>query len=271
MGKSSEPLVSVVMATFNEKPDIVGKAIESILSQTYQNLELLVLDDSTAEETRRKIDSYSNDSRVKVVREQTRMGFVPALNKGLKLAAGKYIARMDGDDISLPERFEKQIAYLEENEDVSVLGGQINIIDENDDIVSERKYPVGKKQILKYEIFRCPLAHPTVMFRHKLVENGFLYDESLKRAEDLNLWLSIQKAGYRIDNLTDKLLNYRVCESLAQKRGREQWKNNFRIRARNFDSKKLLFSFTSVFVSFCYLLLPNFLFATYYKKENNNS
>lgn len=270
MAENETPLVSVVMATFNEKPDMVGKAIESILSQTYQNFELFVLDDSTAEETKRKIDSYSNDSRVKVVREPTRMGFVPALNKGLKLASGRYIARMDGDDISLPERFAKQVAYLEGNADVAVLGGQIDIIDENDVVTSERKYPVGKKKILRYEIFRCPLAHPTVMFRRELVEEGFLYDESLKRAEDLNLWLSIQRAGYRIENLTDKFLNYRVCKSLAQKRGREQWKNNFRIRVRNFNLKNPFFSLESVFVSFCYLLIPNFLFAIYYKRENKN-
>lgn len=270
MTESSKPLVSVVMATFNEKPDMVGKAIESILSQTYRNLELFVLDDSTAEETRNKIDSYSVDSRVHVIREAERMRFVPALNKGLRLATGKYIARMDGDDISLPERFEKQVAFLEQNTDIAVLGGQMNIMNENDVITSERKYPVGNKSILKYEIFRCPLAHPTVMFRRELIEKGFLYDESLKRAEDLNLWLSIQKAGCRIENLTDKLLNYRVCEGLAQKRGREQWKNNFRIRVRNFNSKKLFFSLASVFVSFCYLLVPNFLFATYYKKENKN-
>ena len=264
------PLVSVVMATFNEPPDMVGKAIESILNQTYSNIELFILDDSTNELTRKKIDSYNIDVRVKVIRDTKRMGFVPALNKGLSLSNGKYIARMDGDDISLPERFEKQVSFLEENSDVFVLGGQINIIDENDVITSERKYPTGKRNIIRYEIFRCPIAHPTVMFRHSLIENGFCYDESLKRAEDLNLWLSIQKSGYRIENLFDKLLNYRVCGSLAQKRGREQWKNNYEIRKRNFNKKYFFFSLASCFVAFCYLLIPNFLFNIYYKRENKN-
>ena len=263
-------LVSVVMATFNETPDLVGKAIESILNQTYTNLEFFILDDSTNELTRQKIDSYTTDNRVKVIRDKKRMGFVPALNKGLAIASGKYIARMDGDDISLPDRLEKQVTFLEENNDVFVLGGQMNIINENDVITSERKYPVGKRQILKYELFRCPIAHPTVMFRHELIENGFKYDETLKRAEDLNLWLSIQKDGYRIENLSDKLLNYRVCGSLAQKRGREQWRNNFRIRERNFNKNSVLFSIVSCCIAFFYLLIPNFMFNIYYKKENKN-
>lgn len=267
---NERPLVSVVMATFNEAPDMVCKSIESILNQTYTKLEFFILDDSTNEATRQKIDSYSSDSRVKVIRNEKRMGFVPALNKGLSLATGKYIARMDGDDISLPDRFEKQITYLEENNEVFVLGGQMNIINENDVITSERKYPVGRKKILRYELFRCPIAHPTAMFRYELIEKGFRYDETLKRAEDLNLWLSIQKAGFRIENLPDKLLNYRVCGSLAQKRGREQWKNNFRIRKRNFNKKQFFFSAASCFIAFCYLLIPNYLFNIYYKKENKN-
>lgn len=270
MTDKQRPLVSVVMATFNETPDMVGKAIESILNQTYSSLELFILDDSTNELTRQKIDSYNTDNRVKVIRDEKRMGFVPALNKGLALASGKYIARMDGDDISLLDRLEKQVTFLEENNDVFVLGGQMNIINENDVITSERKYPVGENQILKYELFRCPIAHPTAIFRHRLIKIGFKYDESLKRAEDLNLWLSIQKAGYRIENLSDKLLNYRVCKSLAQKRGREQWKNNFKIRKRNFNKKRLFFSVASCFIAFCYLLIPNFIFNMYYKRENKN-
>lgn len=270
MSDKESPLVSVVMATFNETPDMVGKAIESILNQTYTNLELFILDDSTNELTRNKIDSYLIDERVKVIRSENRMGFVPALNKGLSLTSGKYVARMDGDDISLSDRFEKQVAFLEENGDVFVLGGQMNIINENDEVTSERKYPIGKRQILKYELFRCPIAHPTAMFRHELLEKGFKYDENLKRAEDLNLWLSIQKAGYRIENLNEKLLNYRVCGSLAQKRGREQWKNNYRIRKRNFNKRQFFFSVASCFIAFCYLLIPNYLFNIYYIKENKN-
>ena len=268
MTESSKPLVSVVMATFNEKPDMVGKAIESILSQTYRNLELFVLDDSTAEETRNKIDSYSVDSRVHVIREAERMRFVPALNKGLRLATGKYIARMDGDDISLPERFEKQVAFLEQNTDIAVLGGQMNIIDESDVIKSERLYAINDKAFLKYAIFRNPIAHPTVMFRKELVDNGYLYDENLKRSEDLDLWLRLLKAGYKLRNLDEKLLNYRVLSQQMKKRGREQWEYNLKIRKHNFTFKYFGFSLCSVCVSFLYNLIPSFIFEVGYNKEN---
>ena len=268
MTEGSKPLVSVVMATFNEKPNMVGKAIESILSQTYQNFELFVLDDSTAEETKQKIDSYSSDSRVHVIRESNRMKFVPALNKGLKLASGKYIARMDGDDIALPDRFEKQVNYLEENKDVAVLGGHMNIIDENDAIKSERLYATTDKAFLKYAIFRNPIAHPTVMFRKQLVDKGFTYDETLKRSEDLDLWLRLLKAGYKLKNLDEKILNYRVLSQQMKKRGRDQWKYNLKIRKRNFTFKHFGFSLCSVCVSFLYNLIPNFIFEMGYNKEN---
>jgi glycosyltransferase involved in cell wall biosynthesis len=270
MLEENSPLVSVIMATFNEDPEIVGKAIESILKQSYSNFELIILDDSTNDLTKQKIDYYTNDKRVMIIREEKRMGFVPALNKGLNLSKGKYVARMDGDDISLPERFEKQVNFLEGNNDIFVLGGQINIINTKDEIISERKYPIGLKPIFKYEVFRCPIAHPTVMFRHELIDNGFKYDENLKRAEDLDLWMSIQQKGYRIENMSDKVLNYRVSGSLALKRGREQWKNNFKIRKRHFINSHFLFSLASCCVAFLYLLIPNCLFNAYYKKENKN-
>src|SRR5574344_2119427 len=99
---NNNPLVTIVMATFNESPEMITKAINSILYQSYKNLELLILDDSTAIDSKNAIDSVvANDTRVKVIRKEQRMGFVPALNEGIRLSKGKYIARMDGDDIAL--------------------------------------------------------------------------------------------------------------------------------------------------------------------------
>ena len=100
------------MATYNEPPQIISKAIESIINQTYTAWELLIFDDSDRADTRQAIDAYTVDTRLRVYREKQRIGFVPALNQGLEKAAGKYIARMDGDDISLPERFEKEVTFL---------------------------------------------------------------------------------------------------------------------------------------------------------------
>ena len=268
MKEINKPLISVVMATFNEKPEMVGKAIESILNQTYSNFELFVLDDSNNQETRNKIDSYKDDFRVKVIREQSRMGFVPALNKGLSLSSGKYIARMDGDDISLPERFDKQVEFLEGHKEVAALGGHMNIINENDEIKSERLYATEKKGFLKYAIFRNPIAHPTVMFRKELVDAGYHYDETLKRSEDLDLWLHLLKDGYNLINLDSKLLNYRVISQQMKKRGREQWKYNLLIRKRNFTKRYFIFSLCSIFVATLYNMIPSFIFEIGYSNEN---
>ena len=106
---SKQSLVSVVMATYNEEPEIINKSIKSIQDQTYRNFELLIFDDSTNPETRNAIDAFTEDERIKVFRSPERVGFVKSLNLGLKTAKGKYIARMDGDDIALPIRFEKEV------------------------------------------------------------------------------------------------------------------------------------------------------------------
>jgi glycosyltransferase EpsE len=266
---SDQPLVSVVMTTFNENPNFITESVSSILNQTYTNFELLILDDSMNKDSKKTIDGFTYDKRVKIIRENERMRFVPALNKGLCLAHGKYIARMDGDDCSLPDRIKLQVEYFEKHPDIAVLGGQINIIDETGTINSERLYPTNEKALKRYAIFRCPLAHPTVMFRREIVDKGFTYNEKLKKAEDLDLWLRLFKNGWKLSNLNEKLLNYRVCGSLAKKRSKEQWKNNFQIRKNNYTPRLFVFSICSITMSFMYTLIPNFVFDIYYKKENN--
>ena len=99
-----KPLVSVVMATFNESAIIIRKSIESILSQTLSDFELLIIDDSTKNETKKVIDELSKDSRIRVIRGKKRIGFAKGLNLGFNQARGKYNARLDGDDISMKNR-----------------------------------------------------------------------------------------------------------------------------------------------------------------------
>ena len=122
-------LVSVVMATFNEPVEMIEGAIGSILNQTYQNIELLIFDDSTKPDTIASIDKIAlSDARVSVHRFSERKGFVESLNEGLKLAKGEYIARMDGDDFSLQERIKKEVDFLLDNPSIAVVGGQMDII-----------------------------------------------------------------------------------------------------------------------------------------------
>ena len=104
MEVSNRPLVSVIMPAFNERPDMITDAINSILQQTYDNIELHIFDDSTKDETRTAIDNFASDPRVNIHRSPERVGFIKSSNLGLEAATGKYIARMDGDDFSHPDR-----------------------------------------------------------------------------------------------------------------------------------------------------------------------
>lgn len=261
--------VSVVMATFNEPKQLIEKSINSILNQTHRNLELLIADDSTSDETRAVIDGFASiDKRVVVIRKSERMGFVPALNNALNEVTGNFVARMDGDDISLPDRFERQIAYMNANPLVDICGGNLNIMDENDTIRSKREYPVGERQISRYFIYRTSIAHPTAMFRRKIVDAGFRYDPSFKKAEDLNFWLTLRNAGFKFGNLGVPLLNYRVIGDLGAKRSRAQYQYIMKARRQNFSFKFFVFDVASLIICSMYLITPMKLISWFYNREN---
>lgn len=266
-----KPLVTVVMATFNESAVIIRKSIESILSQTLSNFELLIIDDSTKDETKKVIDDLSADPRIRIIRGKKRIGFAKGLNLGFNQAKGKYIARMDGDDISMKNRLELQVNYLNKHPKVSVLGGSMYIIDESDEIISFRKYPTSKFMFRVLSTYRTPLAHPTVMLRQECVARGFYYDESFFRAEDLELWLRLQKNGFVLANMKNTLLNYRVCGDLSNKRTNDHWLYNHKARVKNFSIRNPLFSIISIFVSFTYTIMPNFIIKAFYRKENKKN
>lgn len=265
----NEPLISVIMATFNEPKQFIEESISSILSQTYRNLELLIADDSTNEITISVIDHFASmDNRVVVIRKKERMGFVNALNEALHQAKGDYIARMDGDDISLPNRFELQLKYAEDHPDIDVFGGSMHIINEKSEITAQKKYPTEKKQLNRYFIFRNPLAHPTIMFRRKIIEDGYYYDPVFKKAEDLEFYLRLTNNHFKIGNLDEFLLKYRVLGGFSGKRAKDNWKYNHKARKKNFSLKRPFFSLGSYSISLIYKHLPSAFVDYMYKREN---
>ena len=199
------------------------------------------------------------------------MGFVKALNIGLKSSRGKYIARMDGDDVAMPNRFEKEVDFLQKHQNVDIVGGAMNIINEKGKIVSERYYPLGGYKLHLWSVFRNPLAHPTVMFRASIVQSGFLYNEEQKKAEDIEFWLRLKKNKFKIQNLPDKILNYRVVGNLGLKRNREQWIYNFKARKSNFCWRYPIFSVFSIGISLSFILIPNKIVEAVYRRENNSN
>lgn len=263
------PFVSVIMATFNEPETIISEAIDSILKQDYEKLELLIADDSTAESTRRVIDDAARrDRRVKVLRANHRMGFVPSLNAALHIAKGELIARMDGDDISMPKRISAQVTYAQAHPDIDVFGGSMYIINKDGNIISERTYPLTKGSIHRMFMYRSPFSHPTVMFRRQIIDHGFYYDPQYRRAEDIDFYIRLYKAGYQFGNLKEKILKYRVMGDLQTKRPKDQWVYNHKARSKFIPSKPL-FSTVSYLVSMAYKYVPASAVSRYYKKENS--
>ena len=182
-----KPLISVVMPVYNAEK-FVTKAIESVLNQTYENFEFIIINDGSSDKTPEIIQTYKNrDERIVVLTNVNNRGIYISRNLGLDAAQGKYIAVMDADDICLDERFEKQVTFLESQKGVMVLGTNINIIDLNDEFVREKKFPQTSNLIRWGLIFRCPIAHPTVMMRSNLFrEVGYSY-RNFSPAEDYDL------------------------------------------------------------------------------------
>lgn len=269
--KVNTPLVSVVMATYNEPTDIISQAIKSILDQTLTDLELLIIDDSTNPETINTINELALDTRVIVIREPKRIGFVKALNIGLKQANGKYIARMDGDDVSERNRLFLQVSFLEKNPQYAIVGGAVNIMNEKGVITSQRFYPTSSFKLNMWSIFRSPFAHPTVMMRRDIVDKGFLYNENFVTSEDLEFWLRLMKNGYKFYNLKNILLNFRIGEDFGNKRSGSQLKSNYNARFLNFSWNSPIRSILSLLVARLYTVIPQSFIKKFYTIENMKS
>lgn len=203
------PLVSVVIPVYNANGFLSG-AIESIQNQTYKNLEIIIVDDGSTDETPKILKSLAKkDKRIKILTNKKNLNIATSLNKGIKVAKGKYIARMDADDISLPGRLEKQIKYLLTHPNIVILGGQCKTIDVNDKTIGHKLFPVTDKNIRDALYYENPIQHPTVIFNRNLIPKNFAwYNTNLPPAEDYDLFFRLAKFG-KLHNLNSFVLKYR--------------------------------------------------------------
>lgn len=205
-----KPLISVIMPCFNRQNYIV-QAIESILNQTYVEFEFIIIDDCSKDNTFEIVQKYAEvDKRIKALRNDKNMGIVYTLNRGLKEAKGKYITRMDDDDISLPQRFEKQVEFMEKNEDIVVCGSYVEVFDDNDKIY----FPLMREsepEILALMMnFGNPMGHSNIILRKDFLDAHRLsYEQDYKDAEDYYLWTQILVKGGKIANVPEILVKYR--------------------------------------------------------------
>lgn len=206
--KNALPLVSVIIPCYNAEK-FVEAAVRSIMLQSYSNLEIIVINDCSTDSTFNILKKLSaEDSRIKLLMNEKNFGLVSTLNKGISVSNGKYIARMDADDISHVNRISIQVKYLESHEAVAMCGGNYILIDEQGREKGRLKYPKGDENIKAELLFYCPFCHPTVMMRRNVLNEIGLYNEGLVPAEDYELWIRIAEK-FPLENLPDFLLYYR--------------------------------------------------------------
>jgi len=204
---SENPKVTVLMPVYNGEK-YLKKAIDSILCQTFNEFEFLIINDGSTDRSIEVIKSYS-DPRIILVENGENLGLIATLNKGIDLARGKYIARMDQDDISVPDRFEKQIKYLDSNHQVGVLGSNFLIIDNQGNRLDSPMIFATQHEFVRWGLnFYSPIVHPSVMMRKDLIVATGGYSSEYLHVEDYDLWVRLSRITH-LSNLPDILLTLR--------------------------------------------------------------
>jgi glycosyltransferase involved in cell wall biosynthesis len=222
--------ITVLMPVYNARL-FVREAIDSILGQTLGDFELLLVNDGSTDGTEDILHGY-HDPRIRIVHNPTNQGVAAALNRGLDLAQGRYVVRMDADDQSLPDRLEKQVRFMEQNPEVGVCGGSVQPFGANGD----RPAPVPRASTHEPMacglLFGTVLLHPTVILRGELVVGGLRYDVDYPHAEDYELWCRAAQRT-RLAVLPEIVLRYRVHGgSLSSRYRHAQEASAQRIRLR---------------------------------------
>jgi glycosyltransferase involved in cell wall biosynthesis len=228
------PRVSVVMAVYNAE-GYLRDAVESILNQSFPDFELIVVDDGSTDGTWVIMKGY-NDARIRLLHNRENLGLSKSLNKGLVASQGKYVARQDADDVSLPDRLAFQVSFLDGNLEVGLLGTAYHVMNRNGHVAATFRQPEEDMEIRWQMLFHNAFCHSSVIFRRDLIEMGNLfYDECLSCSQDYELWermLTRTKAA----NLDTPLVFWRKNDhSISAIRHDEQQRSATRISARQIE------------------------------------
>lgn len=226
--------IAVLMSVYkSEKALYLDRALHSVWSdQTRKPDEVVLVEDGPlGEDLRSVIDKWVRllGDRLKVVVNETNLGLTKSLNKGIDVVTADYIARMDSDDISAPERFALQCDFLDRNPDIDVVGGALLEFDESNPRLNVRHYPLTPDQTKAYIVKASPLAHPTVMMRRRMFDEGLRYNERYRTSQDIALWYDVICSGRKIANLDVVTINFRRDGDVFKRRGREKAWNEFKI------------------------------------------
>ena len=234
--------VSIIMGIYKmiNKRDIVKLAIDSILNQTYRNFEFIICDDGSNDGTYEMVqDLIKNDKRVILIKNNENKGLAYSLNHCLSMAKGKYIARMDADDISMPNRLEKQIKFLDEHFEYAIVGCNLLLIN-NKGIWGKRI--LAEKPIKKSFLFTSPFCHPAIVMRKEILDkvNNYKVEKITRRAEDYDLFMRIYANGYKGYNMQEFLYQFREDNDTYKRRAYKYRIDDVQVRYKGFKALGLM-------------------------------
>lgn len=264
----ANPKISIIMGVYNCE-NTLEEALHSILNQTYQNFEIIICEDGSSDNTltvtKKIVEEYPH--KIKLVSNKENKGLNYSLNRALELADGKYIARMDGDDLSHPERLERELNFLERNSEYAIVSTQIIYFDEKGEWGHSKPIPFP---IIEDLIKRTPFAHGPSMVLHEAfrVVGGYSVDKKLLRVEDYHLWMKMYKNGYKGANIIEPLYYMRNDQNAFMRRNfsnrvNETYVKYLIFRSFNLPLKNFVFILRPVLIS----LLPKKLYSILHKRN----
>ncbi|WP_318411747.1 glycosyltransferase [Photobacterium leiognathi] len=264
--------VAVIMSVYrSDDPQMLQDAVESILNQTVLCDLLIYQDGDVPEKLSNLLKKYKDRNNIKLFINPINKGLAHGLNYLINESLDKrydYIARMDSDDISRESRIEQQVKFLNENLDIDVLGTSCREFGASF-ALEEKHLPKFHEELINFSITRCPLIHPSVMFRSSVFKNGIRYPENTTLTEDMALWFLLLNKGYRFANLNEILLDYRLNEgTINRRKGFSKAMSEIDIRIRNMISLKQvnLKNISLIGARIIFHLMPGPLIKLAYKK-----
>ena len=226
--------ISVLMSVYkSEKAEYLNRSLRSIWDdQTCKPDEIVLVEDGPlGDDLIAVISSWKErlGDKLCVLKNETNIGLTKSLNKGLAYVKSEFVARMDSDDISAPQRFELQLKYMNEHPDVSIVGGSLQEFDDKHECLSVRRYPLTNNEVVKYIYKASPLAHPAVMMRRSIFDAGLRYNEQYRTSQDIALWYDALCAGYKIGNIEEVAVHFRRDANVFKRRSRKKAMNEYRI------------------------------------------
>lgn len=240
------------------------EAVDSVLNQTYQDFEFIIINDCSKDKSAEILRNYEKiHKKIILIDNVDNLGLTRNLNLALTIAKGKYIARMDADDVCEPTRFEKQRAYLKKHKNVDIIGSFSTNINQDGEITGNRTVPVTHNDIMLLLPKLCPMTHPTVMFRKSSLKKLCNYNIKYNTSQDYDMWFRAASAGLKFHNLPEYLLKYRMDgKYVGRKTFKFRW-NDFKLRLEGYKRLKLsLYDYRYALIPLALGILPKSLYST---------